>query len=103
MDAAAEIGRDPVSKHQIQPEYGDEQADAGRYCRARLARPNSQALTGTGKFLVVRRGSADEYYICHSFLPRKPGTIQCYAILLYVIVIMYSRTCKCVPWFRISS
>ena len=21
---------DPVSKHQIQPEYGDEQADAGR-------------------------------------------------------------------------
>ena len=32
MDAAAEIGRDPVSKRQIQPEYGDEQADdAGRY------------------------------------------------------------------------
>ena len=30
MDAAAELGRDPVSKHQIQPEYGDEQADAGR-------------------------------------------------------------------------
>ena len=30
MDAAAEIGRNPVFKHQIQPEYGDEQADAGR-------------------------------------------------------------------------
>ena len=29
MDAAAEIGRNPVSEHQIQPEYGDEQADAG--------------------------------------------------------------------------
>ena len=29
MDAAAEHGRNPVSKHQIQPEYGDEQADAG--------------------------------------------------------------------------
>ena len=28
MDAAAELGRNPVSKHQIQP--GDEQADAGR-------------------------------------------------------------------------
>ena len=27
---AAELGRNPVSKHQIQPEYGDEQADAGR-------------------------------------------------------------------------
>ena len=30
MDAAAELGRNPASKHQIQPEYGDEQADAGR-------------------------------------------------------------------------
>ena len=27
MDAAAELGRNPVSKHQIQPEYGDEQAE----------------------------------------------------------------------------
>ena len=30
MDAAAELGRNPVSKHQIQPGYGDEQTDAGR-------------------------------------------------------------------------
>ena len=50
MDAAAELGRNPVSKHQIQPEYGDEQADAGRDCRNRLARPNSQARTGTGEY-----------------------------------------------------
>ena len=49
MDAAAELGRNPVSKHQIQPEYGDEQADAGRDCRTRLVIPNSQARTGTGK------------------------------------------------------
>ena len=43
VDAAAELGRNPVSKHQIQPEYGDEKADAGRDCRTRLARPDSQA------------------------------------------------------------
>ena len=30
MDAAAEIGRNPVSKHHIHPEHRDEQADAGR-------------------------------------------------------------------------
>ena len=30
MDAAAELGRNSLSKHQIQHEYGDEQADAGR-------------------------------------------------------------------------
>ena len=50
MDATAEIGRNPVSKHQIQPEYGDEQADAERDCRTRLARPNSQARTETEKY-----------------------------------------------------
>ena len=33
--------------HQIQPEYGDEQADAERDGSTRLARPNSQARTGT--------------------------------------------------------
>ena len=32
MDAAAELGRNPVSKHQIKPEYGDEQAGAGGDC-----------------------------------------------------------------------
>ena len=49
MDAAAELGRSPVSKHQIQPEYGDKKTDAGRDGQTRLARPNSQARTGTGK------------------------------------------------------
>ena len=39
-------------KHQIQPEYyGDEQADAGLDCRTRLARPNAQARTRTGKYI----------------------------------------------------
>ena len=50
MDAAAELGRNPVSKHHIEPEYGDEQADAGWDCRTRLARPNFQARTRTGKY-----------------------------------------------------
>ena len=52
MDAAAELGRNPVSMHQIQPEYEDEQADEGRNCRTRLARPNSQARTRTGKIFI---------------------------------------------------
>ena len=47
MDAAVELGRNSVSKHQIQPEYGDEEADAGRDCRTRLVRPNYQARTRT--------------------------------------------------------
>ena len=52
MDAAAELGRNPVCKPQIQPEYGDEQAaDAEQDWRTCLAKPNSQARTGTGKYL----------------------------------------------------
>ena len=54
MDAAAELGRNPVSKHQIQPEYGDEQADAGQDGLTRLARPNSQAHTETGEYSFSR-------------------------------------------------
>ena len=52
MDAAAELGRNSIiSKHQIQPEFGDGQADAGRDCRTRFARPSSQARMGTGIFI----------------------------------------------------
>ena len=53
MDAAEELGRNPVSKHQIQPEYGDEQADAGRDCRTRLAGPNSQARTNADREIFI--------------------------------------------------
>ena len=59
MDAAAELGRNPVSKHQIQPEYGDEKVDAGRDCRTRLARPNYQARTWTGEYVFIFPCSAD--------------------------------------------
>ena len=50
LDAVAESGRNPASKHQIQPECGNEQADAGRDDRTCLARPDSQARTGTGEY-----------------------------------------------------
>ena len=42
--------RNSVSKDHIQPEYGDEQANAGLDYRTRLARPNHQALTRAGKY-----------------------------------------------------
>ena len=62
MDAAAELGKNPVSKHQIQPEYGDEQANTGRNCQNRLARPNSPTTVG-----VEKRGA---YKLVHGDLPR---------------------------------
>ena len=50
LDAVAELSRNPICKHQIQPEFGDEQVDAGRDCRTRLAKPNSWAGTGTENY-----------------------------------------------------
>ena len=41
--------RNPVSKHQIQPE----QADAGRDCRSRLARPNFSGANGDREIFIV--------------------------------------------------
>ena len=49
MDAASEIGRTPLSRQHICPEYEDEQADAGWNCRTRLARLHSKVQKGTGK------------------------------------------------------
>ena len=53
MDAAAELGGNPVSKHQIQPEYGDEQADDG------TAEPVSQ-----GQILRRERGQGNIHFPC---------------------------------------
>ena len=52
MDVAAELGRNPVSKRQIQPEFGDKQADTGRDCRTRLARQKFSGANADGEILI---------------------------------------------------
>ena len=53
MDAVTESGRNPVNESQIQPEsVENERADARRDGQTRLARPNSQVRTETGKNYV---------------------------------------------------
>ena len=56
MDAAAELESNPVSKHQIPPEYGDEQADAGRDCRA----------VSRDQILRRERGQGNIHFPCFS-------------------------------------
>ena len=55
MDAAAEIGRNPVNTR-FSLNVENEQADAGWDGRTLLARPNSQTPTGTGKYLFSLLG-----------------------------------------------
>ena len=68
MDAAADLGKNPVSKHQIQPEYEDEQANTGRDCQNRVARPNSPTTVG-----VEKRGA---YKLVHGDLPRQQHSFE---------------------------
>ena len=86
MDAAAELGRDPaVSKHQIQPEYGDEQADAGQVCRIRLVR----------QILRRERGQGNIYFPCSAdheqdwqLYPVDP--YSCHMLFVFVFLAIHS-------------
>ena len=64
MDAAERTrGRNPVSKHQIQPEYGDEQADGGRDC------PYSKSMDQPGKVANPARGQLNRLHETDSAVP----------------------------------
>ena len=54
MDAAAEIGRNPVCKHQIQPEYGDE----------RLTRDGTAEPVSRDQILRRERGQGNIHFPC---------------------------------------
>ena len=66
MDAAAELGRNPVGKHQIQLEYVDKQADAERDCRTRLARPNGTAVPVSRDQILRREGGQGNIHFPYS-------------------------------------
>ena len=81
MNPAAELGRNTVSKHPIQLEYGDEQADAGRDCRTRLTRPSYQVRMRTGKNIFSC--SADHEQDWQSYLV-DPNS--CYMMYDYIFI-----------------
>ena len=56
MDAAAELGRNPVSKHQIQPEYGDDQI--------RLTRDETAEPVSRDQILRHARGQGNINFPC---------------------------------------
>ena len=66
IDATAKIGRNPVSKHQIQPEYGDEQTDAGRdYDREMLIFPDQLTTSRIGNLtrLILTLAICDDPFV----------------------------------------
>ena len=55
MDAAAELGRNPVSKHQIQPEYGE---------MSRLTRDGTAEPVSRDQILRHTRGQGNIIFPC---------------------------------------
>ena len=55
MDAAAELGRNPVSKHQIQSEYGD---------MSRLTRDGTAETVSRDQILRHERGQGNINFAC---------------------------------------
>ena len=107
MDTAAELGRNPVSEHQIQPEYEDEQTDAGRDYRTRLATPNSQTRTWTQVNINFpcsadheqdwQPNRVDPYscYICVTIRRRPDSHITC---VLFCFSLLFTWRCR---FFRV--
>ena len=54
MDAAVDIGSNPVSKHHISLSVENEQAGTRRDGQICITKPNSQARTGTRIFFPVQ-------------------------------------------------
>ena len=83
MDAAAELGRNPVvSKHQIQPEYGDEQGDAGRDIAESASRDQ----------IILRheRGQINIVFPCFQLTTCRPGNLtRLINILAICVTIQY--------------
>ena len=81
-----------VSKRHIQPELSieNEQADAERDGRTLLARLNSQARTGTGKYL----------FFCVQLIRTRIGNLtRLIHILLYVMTILLYLPVEVLPNF----
>ena len=86
MDAAAELERNPVSnKHQIQPEYGDKQADAGR--DGRLTRDGTAEPVSRDQILGHARGQGNIIFPIQLTTSRMDNLTRLIHTLLYVMTI----------------
>ena len=79
MDAAAELGRNPVSKHQLQPEYGE----MSKQTRDGTAEPVSR-----DQILRHARGQGNIIFLCSADHEQDIGNLtRLIHTLLYVMTI----------------
>ena len=92
------LGRNPeISKHQIQPEYADGQADAGRDCRTRLCETKFSGANNADREILIfpvqlttiRSGLIGNLTrLIHTLA--LCVTIQTYLVHIYACIIQYT-------------
>ena len=87
MDAAAELGRNPVSKHQIQSEYGD---------MSRLTRDGTAETVSRDQILRHERGQGNINFACSAdheqdWQPYSVDPYSCYWVNCLNFIIMPIR------------
>ena len=87
IDAAAELGRNPVSKHQIQLSMEMSRADARRDCRTRPARPNLRRESGQGN--IHFPCSADHEQDWQPY-PVDQNSCYVYVVWPYIIIFIFN-------------
>ena len=75
MDAAAELGRNPVSKHRIQPEYGD------------LTRDGTAESVPRDQILRHARGQGNIHFLCSADHSRIGNLTRLIHTKIYVMTI----------------
>ena len=81
MDAVADLGRNPVRKHQVQPGYGDKQADKGR-----AGEPVTR-----DQILRLKCGQGNTIFLCLADHEQDRQPTQLIILVLYVMTIHILR------------
>ena len=84
MDPTVELGRNPVSKHQIQPEYGDEQAVTGLQNPSRETK--FSGAINADREIFIFPGSADHV---QDRQPYRVDPYSCYYIYCSICLTIY--------------
>ena len=86
MDAAAELGRNPVSKHQIQPEYGE---------MSRLTRDGTAEPVSRDQILRHARGQGNIIFPCSADHEQdwQPYPVDPYSAIYVMTIQTYIHTC----------
>ena len=91
MDAAAELGRNPVSKHQIQPEFGE---------MSSLTRDGTAEPVSRDQILRHARGQGNIIFPCSADHEQdwQPYPVDPYSAIIIYVMVIHIQVSLIPPW-----